>query len=126
MNDREFTRVRILIPVDFEASDQDVSGEIRNISLDGLWLPTAVAVPKGTLGRVTIHLSEETTIRAHGVVVRSEPSGIAIHFLELLDLESYEHLRNLILYNAVDPAQAEEEFDSHVGLRRAEPAPPLP
>jgi len=57
------------------------------------------------------------------VVVRSAPDGIAIHFRELLGLDSYEHLRNLILHNAVDPDQAEQEFESHIGLRKADPPP---
>jgi len=126
MNEREFTRVRIQIPVDVEAGGKKIFGEVRDISLDGLWLPTTVPVSERTPCRVTIHLDGAITIRADGVVVRSEPDGIAIHLLELLELESYEHLRNLILYNAVDPAQAEQEFDSHLGLRRVDPALPPP
>ena len=126
MENREFTRVRTLIPVDFTTDEESIAGEIRDISLDGLWLPTAVSVSAQTPGRVTIHLSDAITIRAEGVVVRSNPDGIAVHFVRLFGLESYETLRNLILYNAVDPARVEEEFESHVGLRRVVAAPSWP
>lgn len=126
MNNREFTRVRTRILVDVEAGGKKISGDVRDISLNGLWLPTTVPVSERTHCRVTIHLAEAITIRADGVVIRSEPDGIAVHFLELLELESYEHLRNLILYNAVDPARAEQEFDRHLGLRRVDPALPPP
>lgn len=126
MNHREFTRVRTRIPVDVEAGGKKISGEIRDVSLNGLWLPTATTVSERSPCRVTMHLDGGITVRADGVVVRSVADGMAVHFLELLELESYEHLRNLILYNAVDPAQAEQEFDSHLGLRRVDPALPPP
>jgi hypothetical protein len=118
--------VRTRIPVDVEAGGNEISGEVGDVSLDGLWFPTTVRVSEQTPCRVTIHLDEAFTIRADGVVARSEPDGFAVHFLELLELESYEHLRNLILNNAVDPAQVEQEFDSHLGLRRVDPALPPP
>ena len=124
MNNREFTRVHSGIPVDVEAGGKKISGDAGNISLAGLWLPTTVPVPEQSPCRVTMHLSGAITIRANGVVVRSEPDGIAVQFLELLGLESYEHLRNLIHYNAVDPPTAELEFDSHLGLRRIDPELP--
>jgi hypothetical protein len=125
MDNREFTRVRTRIPVDVEAGGETISGEIENLSLDGLWLTTTAHFSEQTPCRVTIHLSDAIMIRADGVVVRSDHDGIAVHFLGLLS-ESYEHLRKLIFYNAVDSDRVEQEFNSHHGLRRVDPplAPP--
>lgn len=114
MNHRKFTRVNPHIPVDVVADGKTVSGEVRDISFEGLWLPTAEPLSEQTRCRVTIHLSEEIKIRADGVVVRAEPDGFAVQFVDLLDLESYGHLRNLILYNSHDTETVEQEFDRHV------------
>jgi hypothetical protein len=119
MNHRKFTRVSPHIPVDVVADGNTVSGEVRDISFEGLWLPTVEPFPERRPCRVTIHLAETIKINAVGVVVRSEPDGFAVQFTELLDLESYGHLRNLILYNTLDTATVEEEFDKHVRLLRA-------
>ncbi len=119
MNNRKFSRVQTHIPVDVVAGDRAVAGEIRDISFDGLWLPTSSPFSERTPCRVTIHLAESIKVRADGVVVRSEPNGIAVQFLELLDLESYGHLRNLILYNCRDTATVEKEFDRHLRLGSA-------
>lgn len=59
-------------------------------------------------------------IEANGRVIRSEPGSLAIEFSEL-DPDSYYHLRQLILNNAVDPEKAEKEFTAHWGIR-----PPVP
>ena len=126
MNHRKFTRVYSHVPVDVDAGDKVVSGAVRDVSFEGLWLPTATPFPEGTRCLVTIHLSESIKIRADGVVVRSEPDGIAVQFLELLDLESHGHLRNLILYNSHETDVVEQEFDRHLRLRASNPSISLP
>lgn len=129
MNQREFTRVRTRIPVDVEVGGKVVTGTIRDLSLNGMWMATPTPPPEEATCRVTLHLDGRggaIVVRADGYVVRSVADGFAMHFQELLEVESYEHLRNLILYNAEDPAQAEQEFDSHLGLKRIDPAAPPP
>lgn len=126
MNHRKFTRVSSHIPVDVEADERTISGAVRDISFEGLWLPTTEPFPVRTPCRVTVHLAETIKIRAVGVVVRSEPNGVAVQFLELRDLDSYGHLRNLILYNSLDTETIEEEFDRHLRLRSANPSISLP
>jgi hypothetical protein len=126
MNHRKFTRVSPHLPVDVVADGTTISGEVRDISFEGLWLPTTASLAERTPCRATIHLSETIKISADGVVVRSEPDGFAVQFIELLDLESYGHLRNLILYNTLDTATVEEEFDRHVRLLRANSSISLP
>ena len=126
MNHRKFTRVSPHLPVDVVADGKTVSGEVRDISFEGLWLPTTASLSERTPCQVMIHLSETIKISADGVVVRSEPDGFAVQFVELLDLESYGHLRNLILYNTRDTVTVEKEFDRHVRLLRANSSNSLP
>jgi len=126
MNHRKFTRVSPHLPVDVVADGKTVAGEVRDISFEGLWLPTLEPLAERTICRVTIHLAETIKINADGVVVRSEPDGFAVQFVDLLDLESYGHLRNLILYNTLDTATVENEFESHVRLLREKSSLSLP
>ncbi|NTV39607.1 MAG: PilZ domain-containing protein [Demequinaceae bacterium] len=114
MNHRKFTRVNPHLPIDVVADGRTVSGEVRDVGFEGVWVPAEVPLSERTPCRVTIHLAESIKICADGVVVRSEPDGFAVQFVELLDLESYGHLRNLILYNSRDTDTVEQEFDRHV------------
>lgn len=125
MNKREFERVQSHFPVEVECGGKTVAGETRDIGFAGLWLPTTDPFAERAEGTVTVHLAETIKIRAKGLVVRSEDDGFAVQFLELLDLESYGHLRNLILYNSSDPATVDEEIDRHFRLRNGT-APRLP
>jgi len=52
-----------------------------------------------------------------GKIVRSTEDGIGVDFTEM-DLDSYEHLRNLVLLNANDVARIEGEFKDHLGLKK--------
>jgi len=126
MDNREFTRVHPHIPVEVAGEDQNVRGEIGDIGFEGLWLPTETPLSVRSRCQVVIHLSDTVKIRANGLVVRSEPEGMAIQLLELLDPESFGHLRNLILYNSSDPVTIDQEIDRHFQQRGAGSAPPPP
>jgi len=39
-------------------------------------------------------------------------------FSKILGLESFEHLRNLVYYNAENVEQVETEFTTHTGIRK--------
>jgi len=60
----------------------------------------------------------QVRIRAAGVVMRHVDNGMAIRFDDLLDAESYDHLCQLIRYNALDPEKAEREIAAHIGIKR--------
>jgi hypothetical protein len=130
MNQREFTRVRTSIPVDCVCADGSPhSGSTKDVSLNGCFIPSDSPPAEGTTCTATLYIDgRDGVIRvgANAEVISHRQGGFALHFHELLELDSYEHLRNLVLYNAEDPNQAECEFDSHLGLKRIEPgqAPP--
>lgn len=130
MNQREFTRVRTSIPIDCAlAGGQVLAGSTKDVSLNGCFVPCAQPPPEGTHCTATLHVDGRggaIRVSAHAEVIRVRNDGFALHFHELLELDSLEHLRNLVLFNAEDPNQAETEFDSHLGLKRVDPghAPP--
>lgn len=130
MNQREFTRVRTLIPLDCRFADgRTQSGTTRDISLNGCYIGDGEPPPADTPCTAVLYLDGRDgaiQVRANALVVRSRSLGFALNFHELVELESYEHLRNLIRYNAEDPDQADQEFDSHLGLRRVDPSNPPP
>ncbi len=115
----------IRIPFDMEVKI-GVEGKVLlankgiNISMGGIHLSTVDAkLTPGALCRIVIILNtvdRGPTLEAGGKVIRSEAGSLAIEFTEL-DLDSYHHLRRLILLNAAEPDKAEEEFIAHWGIR---------
>jgi hypothetical protein len=118
---REFIR----IPFDMDVKIE-VGGKILlvnkgvNISLRGLHLAAVDAkLTPGALCSVVIMLNtvdRGPILEAEGKVIRSEPGSLAIEFTEL-DLDSYHHLRQLVLLNTAEPEKAEQEFIAHWGIR---------
>jgi hypothetical protein len=96
-----------------------------DISMSGLHLSgldrtdTTRPLP-GTSARASIHLLQaaghRVLIEADGRIIRSGTGELAVEFIEI-ELEGYQHLRQLILNNAEDPDQAEQQFNEHRGIR---------
>ncbi len=119
---RDFTRVPLHIRADICAGDTAVSGRAADVSVKGLFVACTHSMTVGSDCEVALSLVggvEPLEIDARGTVVRAIPKGVGVEFSEI-DPEGYEHLRNLVLYNAPDDdAEAvEEELDSSVGLKR--------
>jgi len=122
---REFVRVPFKMGTTVRTSDRTIrSSNTLDVSMNGLRVATTEIVPpEGTLCEVEIVLAEApepVIIEARGSIVRSQPGTLAVHFSEV-DVDSYEHLRQLILNNSQDPERAEEEFGAHWGIRTARP-----
>lgn len=130
MNQREFSRVQVHREVQVTAKGHGkFTGQLRDISMNGLFLDVPVLLPPGTACQVKLQLDSgsQDKIEARGRVVRSEQAGLAIEFCEFLGLESYCHLRSLLLFNAPHPGTLEDEFRDHLGLRKREqPLPDAP
>ena len=120
-NKREFTRVRINVEVEVSSDDRaSISGKVEDLSLNGAFVPCTGRLPVGTNCKVELILDgQDIRLMAEAVVSREDERGIAVEF-KGIPLDDLEHLRNLIRYNADDPNQVEEEFDSHIGLKRRE------
>lgn len=120
-NRREFTRSRTSVPVEITAAGSaPVKGVASDLSLNGLRVVCQSSLPLGTECRACIFLEGAGPIlhvMTRGTVARHEDDGMSIAFSEL-DGDTYEYLRNLILYNSPDADRTEEEFDAHVGMKR--------
>jgi hypothetical protein len=120
---RGFVRVPFSIGATIRTRDRTIwSGNTLDVSMNGLRVATTENAPlEGTSCEVEIVLAETpdpVIIEAHGSIVRSQPGTLAVHFSEV-DIDSYEHLRLLILNNTEDPERAETEFGVHWGIRTA-------
>ncbi len=118
---REFSRSSVRTRVEIRlATGVLVEGEARDVSLNGLLFETERALPIGHEAKISLILSggsKEHRIETTGRVARIEARGVAFTF-DRVDAESLEHLRQLVLFNADDVEQVEQEFSEHVGLRR--------
>jgi PilZ domain len=117
---REFSRVAVNLRTEVTAQGTTHrDGTMENLSLKGGFFRTALAPAEGEACDIRLHLDgTDVEVHALGTVVRRGPAGCAIQFTEIVGIDSLEHLRNIILFNALDPTQVEREFQEHLGLRR--------
>lgn len=123
-NLRAFTRIATALATEVKGAGGTAHGLTRDVALSGIFVVCPTPFPVGSTVSVVLLLGaslEEAHIAARGEVVRHEAGGMAIRFDELEGLESYDHLRNLVLLNSRDPERVERELESHVGLRPASP-----
>jgi len=119
---REFVRVPFNTKAEAHTGGQVIrsSGAI-DLSMSGLRMATGDAVPApDTPCRINIilqALASRLVVEARGKIVRAEPGTLAVEFIEI-DVDSYNHLRQIILNNTDQPEKAEQEFASHLGIKR--------
>jgi hypothetical protein len=119
-NKREFTRVSVTTRTRIRSGETVIAGAAtHSLSMKGMSVQTDQRLPVGAPCEFTIMLVEgEVEIQAEGTVVNHLPDGMAFVFHKIVGLESFEHLRNLVYYNAQDVDQVESEFSSHSGIRK--------
>ena len=121
--EREFTRVTTRFNIEVAIGERTIrSGQTRDLSMKGVYVVCDEELPAGAECRIAIRLSESDegpVITARGEVIRAdaEPSGFAVEFSEV-DLESYEHLRKMVMLNSSEPDKVEKEINEHLGLKR--------
>jgi len=118
---RRSSRVPLVLSADVRLNDVVRRFTVLNLSLGGVAVAADEALPVGAACTVALLLDggqETVTCTLEGVVVRNGTGEAGIVFSEVAGLQSLEHLRNLLLYNANDPERMVEEFGHHLGLRR--------
>ena len=87
----------------------------------GVCLQCDAALELGTRVELTLFLggrAEGVKIEIEGKVARIADEGFAVRFTQIVGAESFEHLRNLVLYNAADDMDnVQRELDEHLGLK---------
>jgi hypothetical protein len=119
---RDFIRVPFKTEVEIQIKDRTIRSDTGiNLSMRGLRVSIGQdAPPLGASCSATIVLrasEDRAVIHADGRIVRSEQGTVAMEFTGL-DIDSYHHLRQLIINNADDPEKAEQEFFQHWGIRK--------
>lgn len=119
---RAFIRVPFNTEVEIEVQGRTITSRAAiDLSMTGLRLEIGQSIPPAGAScgvKIILAASEpRVIIEAQGTVIRSGSGNLAITFTEL-DLDSYHHLRQLIMNNTDEPERAEQEFVSHWGIRR--------
>ena len=99
---RRFIRIEHPLDGRFSADGIQVQGEVANISLSGLLMACVAEVAPDTKGRFVGVTRGGGQIAANARVVRSGTGGMALNFTAI-DLDSFEHLRNLVRFSSVQP-----------------------
>lgn len=109
---RSFSRVGFRVSALVQSEDVVLKGEVRDLSLHGLYLETDQQIPLGAPVEITIYLTDTedpVVINVSGSVARSMPGGIGCIF-EKMDVESFAHLRSVISYQGGDESKVMAEF----------------
>ncbi len=122
MNPREFSRIGIDLHVILNLKHGiTVEGSANDVSLKGVFLLSEQRADLGSACAVTMLFGDKETglleLVAEGIVVRHETDGMAVEFTSL-DLDTYDHLRNLILAHTTDSDSMRDEIDQHLGLKK--------
>ena len=120
-NRREFTRVPRRIETDVATTTGTLEGWTQDVSLKGIYFECRTPQESDQPCRLTLYLDGRqgsARIEAEGQIARVERRGMAVEITELRGEQSYEHLKNLVIYNASDPEAARAEFENHLGLKR--------
>ena len=114
-NQRKRTRVHFKTTVNLTGPGIDLKGlDSRDLSLKGIFVETDQKLALGTDVKVTLELSgtsSQVTLKMDARVARQSPDGLGLDFTEV-DLDSFHHLRNIVLYNAGDPKEVDTELAS--------------
>lgn len=117
---RSATRVETHLEADIIQGETTVrAARSRDLSLGGVYVFCDETFAPRSDCQVRLYLDgrdSDMSVLARGKVTRVDEKGMAIKFRQI-GIESYEQLRNIILFNAEDADRIHEEFDRHVGLK---------
>ena len=117
---RQYTRISMKVDVESERiSDQEKRlGSTDCVSMNGIFIDCDMPFDVGTRCRVEIFVGgkgSDVTVQAKAEVISISEKGMGVKLISHLELDSYNHLRKLVLYNAdsnVD--QVETEIKTHL------------
>ena len=113
---RKKTRVHFETQVILRSGTSEISSNVnsKDISVKGMFVRTDKKLPIGASCDIQILLTGTTNnlfLNLKGRVVRHDDSGLGLDF-DSIDVDSYMHLKNLLMYNAQDPDAIEKEIVS--------------
>ena len=122
-NDREFTRVPLNLNVELTCGEETISSkQCQDVSMNGVYVISENKFKENSNCQIKLFVMRDDhkeEIKAMGHVERNTENGMAIKFSGI-DLESYDKLYELIVFNSSSSQQMEKEFQEHVGLKKRE------
>ncbi len=119
-NKREFTRAMIRAQTDLVSGEKTIHGEACDVSMRGMFFLADEHLPEKTECDMELYLAgSNVSICARGRIARIYERGMGIEIMDI-DLESFEHLRNMVRMNADNISRVEDEFKDHLGLKARE------
>ncbi len=119
---RKHTRLPIAIRAEIMLENGKICpGVTRNISFSGILaeMQKAEEVREGDLCNLTIFLAgrqKEPSIEFECKVVRKEKADIGFKYIAIIDVESYNHFKNLMVSNSKEPEQLLQELKITPGI----------
>ena len=124
---RNFTRVDFRITARVEVGGTVLEGTVENLSLRGMLMETDKKLPVGERAEITITLADQQTkagaaahhdedrpvIEVSGTVVRVSAISTAFKF-DLIDSDSFIHLKNIVALNSGDPERTFSEMKAFI------------
>lgn len=111
---RKSTRVSFQTTANLHFADADFSNcETEDLSIKGVFVLGINGRAIGDRCAVELHLSgasSELLLEMQGEIVRVVAKGVGIKFFEI-DLDSFNHLKNIVYYNSENPDELTGEED---------------
>ena len=85
---------------------------ISNLSVKGLFVQGISDRKQGEKCEISLQLtgsSSELILTMKGIITRTTPEGLGIHFEEI-NFDSFYHLKNIVYYNSEDPDSLSEDY----------------
>jgi hypothetical protein len=111
-SDRRFSRVPFRIEAEIQSDNGTFYGDVRNLSLKGMFVAVPESHPVGEVVDIKIFLAHDdpvVMIEVVGEVVRTDSEGIAVKFTRV-DLDSFTHLRKVVSLNTGDDDAVMDEL----------------
>jgi len=124
---REFTRAPVKLEATLYSENHErYDGTLVDLSMGGIYLRLEQRPAPNSSCRIVLRLCSPKgclSLHAAGVVVRLDKAGVGVR-VDSVDEDAYMHMRRLVLLNAEDPDQVEDELAAHGGIlpRRGTPA----
>ncbi|MBN2040888.1 MAG: PilZ domain-containing protein [Spirochaetes bacterium] len=112
MEKRTNTRILFNVTALVKYKEKEIKCSVENLSLNGILVKTDENIPVGEEVNINILMEGSTshlTINLEGIVKRSDDSEMAAAF-KSMDLDSFIHLKNIIVYNEGDEEKIMKEF----------------
>lgn len=112
MEKRNNTRVLFDVNAVLKYDGKKIKCNVVNLSLNGGLFHTEEKIPENADLKIDIIMEGTTsqlTINLEGTVVRAVGSEIGVKF-KSMDLDSFVHLKNIVVYNEGDEEKIMQEF----------------